>query len=266
MFEYNSRISLGVSGGKDSLSLLKILSEIEANRPHSELIAIFIDEGIKGHRDEALSLAKKNCECYDIELKVFSFKDIFNETMDSIAKKDRILSNCSYCGVLRRRALNKAAKEVKADILATGHNLDDMAQSTLLNVLRGNMSRMSTYDPGGNQYGDFVRRVKPLSEIPERETTLYAYFNDIEFQSIPCPYANEAMRTDVRNYLNRMEEKRPGTKFITYRTGLKIKQNMKNTRILKNCEMCGELTTSKHCRVCQFIEELQCSKKKKSNS
>jgi uncharacterized protein (TIGR00269 family) len=256
MFEYDSTIALGVSGGKDSLVLLDILAELEENKPKAELKAICIDEGINGYRKEALRLAKKHCHRLGVEIIVHSFEDLFGETMDSIAAKNRKLSTCSFCGVLRRRALNDVARAVGADRLATGHNLDDMAQSVLLNMLRGDISRMSAYDPSGASFANFVRRVKPLCEIPEREISLYAYFNNIDFQSAICPYAGEAMRSDIRIFLNRMEEKRPGTKFITYKSGLKIRPFRKNKKNLYQCKKCGSNTNKKLCRVCQMLDEL----------
>lgn len=222
MFEHDSRIAVGVSGGKDSLTLLRLLNVIEEEWPNSEMVAVCIDEGIRGYRDEALRIAERNCRELGVEMTVLSFRDLFGETMDEIAARDRELGACSYCGVLRRRALNEAAASVGADRLATGHNLDDMAQTVLLNVLRGDVPRLEGFDPGGGELAGYVRRVKPLCEVPERETTLYAYLNGMEFQSVPCPYAGEAMRGDVRRFLNQMEVRRPGTKFIVYQTGLKL--------------------------------------------
>lgn len=252
MFEYDSRIAVGVSGGKDSLTLLRLLHKIEARIPKAELIAVCIDEGVSGYRDEALRLTEKNCKELDVEMHILSFKDLFDETMDEIAVKDRELGACTYCGVLRRRALNEAAKKVDADRLATGHNLDDMAQSVLLNVMRGDIKRVHTFNPGGQQLGEYVRRVKPLCEVPEKETTYYAFINDLEFQSLPCPYADEAMRTDARRFINQMEHKRPGTKFTMYQTGLKLRSQAPSSGVVNNCRICGAPTTREVCRSCQL--------------
>jgi uncharacterized protein (TIGR00269 family) len=256
MLDHDSRIALGVSGGKDSLSLLELLKRIEEKYPHSELIAISIDEGISGYRDEALTLASEACKKLGVEHRQESFRDIFGITMDEIAKRQRELSTCSYCGVLRRRALDKAAKALGADRLATAHNLDDMAQTALLNLLRGDLNRLAMIDPGGKELPNFVRRIKPFCEVPERESTLYAYIRGIEFQSLPCPYASEAMRTDARDFLNRMEDKRPSTKFIVYRTALKLTPQDERKSVRHLCKECGEPTTGETCRVCQLIEGL----------
>jgi len=256
MFEYDSRIAVGVSGGKDSLTLLRLLDELEKDRPYAELVAVCVDEGVKGYRDEALTLAEKNCRELGVKMHTVRFRELFGETMDEIAARERELGTCSYCGVLRRRALDEAAKAVDADRLATGHNLDDMAQSVLLNVLRGDVVRMDMFNPGGRGVEGFVRRVKPLCEVPERETTFYAYVNGMEFQSLPCPYAEEAMRSDVRRFLNRMEVKRPGSKFIVYQTGLKIR-GRGDGNVVGRCSVCGSPTRGDLCRACELSGRME---------
>jgi cytoplasmic tRNA 2-thiolation protein 1 len=251
MFEYDSRIAVGVSGGKDSLTLLRLLDELERDRPYAELVAVCVDEGVRGYRDEALSLAEKSCRELGVEMHRVGFRDLFGETMDEIAARDRELGTCSYCGVLRRRALDEATRDVGADRLATGHNLDDVAQGVLMNLLRGDVVRIDGFHPGGRSLEGFVRRAKPLCEVPERETTFYAYVNGLEFQSLPCPYAEEAMRSDVRRFLNRMEVKHPGTKFTIYQTGLKIR-GRGGSGVVGRCRVCGRPARGDLCRVCEL--------------
>jgi len=257
MLDHWSRVAVGVSGGKDSLTLLSILKEIEDETHGSELIAITVDEGIRGYRDEALSIVERACKTMSIEWKLVSFTDLFDTTMDEIAARERALGACSFCGVLRRRILNEAAKNVDADRLATGHTLDDMAQSALLNLLRGDIGKMASLDPAGAKSPGFVRRIKPLCEVPERETTLYAYLRGFEFQATPCPYAGEAMRGDARAFLNRMEATRPGTLFTTYNAALRLAPAATSTEVMRTCRVCGEPSVGDVCRVCQLIEKKQ---------
>lgn len=256
MFEHDSRIAVGVSGGKDSLGLLHVLNDIEAEFPRSEVIAVSIDEGVAGYRDEALAIAGEACRELGVEHHVLSFTDLFGTTMDDIASAPRELTPCSYCGVLRRRALNEAAKRVEADRLATGHNLDDFAQTALMNFLRGDLRRLSLMHPGGGEIQGFVRRVKPYCEVPERESALYAFLEGFRFQEIPCPHASEAMRNDMRAFINRMEVKRPGTTFTVYRTTLKLIPNVESGDLIGRCRLCGEPTTGETCRACQLMEEV----------
>jgi uncharacterized protein (TIGR00269 family) len=254
MLDFDSRIAIGVSGGKDSLSLLQIMEKIESEQPKSELIAISIDEGIQGYRDEALSLAKNATKKLNIEHVIFSFKDLFDTTMEQIATREKDMTPCSFCGVLRRRALNLAAKDVEADRLATGHTLDDMAQTTLLNILRGDIKKLDSYHPGGESVNGFVRRIKPLCEIPERETTFYAYLNNIEFQSIPCPFSDESMRTEIRRFLNRMELNHPSTLFTIFNGTIRLALTVETIGQSKKCKFCGEPTLNETCRVCTIMK------------
>jgi uncharacterized protein (TIGR00269 family) len=255
MLDHWSRVAVGVSGGKDSLTLLHILKEVEDETHGSELIAVTVDEGIRGYRDEALGIVERACKAMDVEWRLVSFADLFGSTMDEIAAGERTLGACSFCGVLRRRALNEVAKRVDANRLATGHTLDDMAQSALLNLLRGDLGKMASIDPGGFTSPGFVRRIKPLCEIPERETTLYAYLQGFELQSTPCPYAGEAMRGDARTFLNMMEATRPGTLFTTYNTALKLIPAATTAETMKTCKICGEPSTGETCRVCQLLQD-----------
>jgi uncharacterized protein (TIGR00269 family) len=257
MFEFDSRIAVGVSGGKDSLGLLNILVSIEKNFPQSELIAVSIDEGISKYREEALSIARESCKRLNVEQLILSFDDLFGMTMDKIASSPRELGLCSYCGVLRRRALNEAARRVEADVLVTAHNLDDMAQTTMLNILRGDYNRLAIMNFSGNSLPGFVKRVKPYCEVPERESALYAYLKSIRFQEMICPYASEAMRSDVRDFLNMMEAKRPGTKYIVFKMALKIPPVLKIDGLLGRCKICGEPTPRENCRVCQLIKKFK---------
>lgn len=260
MLRFDDRLALGVSGGKDSLNLLHILTEIEEKFPRAELIAITVDEGIKGYRDEALGFVKNACEHLGVESLVLSFKELFGYTLDEIMKKmaEKELTPCSYCGVLRRRALNEGAKRVQADRLATAHNLDDTAQTVLLNLMRGDLRRLSEMHPAGGSLPGFVRRVKPFCEVPERESALLAYLRGLEFQSIPCPYAGEAMRNDVRGFLSGMEAKRPGTLFTIFRAAMEIipKMSKEFPEQTSLCRVCGEPTPMETCRVCQLLNEI----------
>jgi len=264
MFKFDDRIAVAVSGGKDSTSLLYILEKIERKFPKSTLVAVTVDEGIKEYRDEALKIAEKNCEKLGVKHHIVSFKELFGYKLDEIVKlmekRKAELSPCAYCGVLRRRALNIAAREVNANKLATAHSLDDEVQTILLNILHGDPLRLARQKPATEEiHQKLVRRVKPFCEIPEREIAFYAFLRKIEFQSYPCPYAPQALRSDIRIMLNRLEEKHPGMKFTIFRSFERIRpalENLAEKEKLGECEICGEPTTGKICKVCEMLQEL----------
>jgi uncharacterized protein (TIGR00269 family) len=265
MLEYDDRIAVAVSGGKDSLSLLHVLAKIERNFPKASIVAVSIDEGIRGYRDKALKVAAENCKKIGVEHFIVSFKELYSYTQDEIVKcmkreEKTELTPCSYCGVLRRKALNIAAREVKANKIATAHTLDDETQTILLNILHGDALRIAREKPVTDYvHSKLVQRIKPFCEIPERETTLYAYIKKIRFQDMPCPYASEAMRNDMRLFLNRMEHKHAGTKFTVFKSIEKIRpaiEKIVKKEELKECSECGEPTTERTCKACQMLQQL----------
>jgi len=183
--------------------------------------------------------------------------------LDEITRKTRIekLTPCAYCGVLRRRALNVAAGQIGANKIATAHTLDDEIQTFLLNIFHGDPSRTarssSVFSPN---HSGIIPRVKPLCEVMERESALYAYVKRVPFQEMPCPYAGEALRNDVRNALNRLEEKHPGMKYTIYRSMEKVQQAMEESikeKTLNECENCGEPTSANLCQTCQILQKLE---------
>lgn len=265
MFEPNDRVAVAVSGGKDSLTLLHILAKMQKLRQKVSLIAITVDEGIRGYRDEAMEIASAKCKELGIENHVFSFKELFNFTLDKIVAKSRQnekneLTPCSYCGVLRRRALNLAARALGTSKIATGHTLDDEVQTILMNFLRGDVVRLAKEKPSTDDvHHKFVRKVKPFCEIPERETALYAYVREIRFQATPCPYASAAYRNDARSILNRMEDKYAGTKYTVFNLLERIRPALKTFELKKNyqeCYECGEPASQGLCKVCELLKKM----------
>ena len=257
MFSPKDHIAVAVSGGKDSQALLQILNKLKIRFPLSKLTAVTIDEGIRGYREEALSLAGAFSESLKIEHKIFSFKELFQVTLDEIVQRQSKMSPCSYCGVLRRRAIEKAARAVGADVIATAHNIDDEVQTILLNILHGGAERLARTGPVLRDPSmRFIPRVKPLCEIYEREIALYTYISGLEFQSVPCPYRNRALRNDIRDALDMLEKKHPGLKHTAYSSKMRLSNLLGDRDVKLNCcRICGEWTGRDLCGVCRITIE-----------
>jgi uncharacterized protein (TIGR00269 family) len=257
MLKYGEKIGVAVSGGKDSLVLLRILAELSKNKG-STLVAITIDEGILGYREEALRFARGLSEQLGIPHRVYGFKDLFGYTMDEVVKMKGDISSCAACGIFRRRALDIAADKEEVDVLATAHNLDDIIQTFFINVFNGDLKRISWISPVSQPSRAFkLKRIHPMSEIYEKEISLYALLEGIPLQSVNCPYMEEGIRSEVRLYLNSMEEKHPGIKYNIYYTALRIAERLDFPVEARKCDVCGFPSIGKICQVCQLLSKIE---------
>lgn len=261
LIESNDKIAVALSGGKDSSNTLYLLNKIFRNNPKIKLVAITIDEGIKGYRDKSIKGTKTFCKKLGIEHHILSFEEKFNTSLDKIAKKIGKDGMCTICGVLRRYLLNQKARELKANKVATGHNLDDECQSILMNLIKGDLLRLARFgpDPKIKDHPKFIQRIKPMIMIPERESALYALVNEIPAYFGECPYAVfNPLRGESREFLNRLENESPGIKYSLLRSTEKIspliKEVFRKERI-KTCEKCGEPTSGKVCKVCEILKK-----------
>lgn len=266
MLNFNDHLAVAVSGGKDSLSILHILAKLRKFRPKTTLTAVTVDEGIKGYRDEALEIASALCKKLEVPQHIVSFKELYGFTLDEMIARVRErgkteLTACAYCGVLRRRAINAGAKQVKADKIATGHTLDDEVQTELMNIFHGDIARLAKEKPVTSEvHPMFVQKIKPFCEIPEKESALYAYVKKITFQDTPCPYASEALRNDIRGMLNCMEAKHAGTKFTVFKAMERLRPAIEETvkkENFKTCMECGEPSALDLCKACEMLRHVR---------
>ncbi|MFQ6134412.1 MAG: TIGR00269 family protein [Nitrososphaerales archaeon] len=256
MMKHGDTVAVAVSGGKDSLSLLEVLSRLTPI--HGEkIVAITVDEGIKEYRDEAIELSRKMVSKIGLEQEVVSFRSLFGFALDEALgmRSDQRVSACAVCGVLRRRAIDLGAERVGADVVATAHNLDDFLQTYFINLTNGDTGRLEFLNPNFEAQIDIPRRVKPFIEIYEEEIAFYAYLSGIPFQTTPCPYMDEGIRTEIRSFLNNLERRHPGIKYSTFNTALKLTANAQPPqRRSRRCERCGHPSSDSICSTCRTIQ------------
>ena len=258
MIKSGDTVGVAVSGGKDSLSLLHVLKKISTHR-NFKLKAITVDEGIPGYRDEALKIVEEFCGKINVQHKVYSYDSLFGTTLEQTLEfgGNQRLSSCSICGILRRRAMDFGGKDLEVDVIATGHNLDDMLQTFVINLLSGDTKKIGWMDPDTSV--NEARKIKPFCEIYENEIVFYAFTNGIPFQSEECPHMDEGIRTEIRNFLNSLEKCHSGIKNNMYKSILKISSSLKasNNTEWRFCSMCGNQCTSEICSVCNTLVNLR---------
>jgi len=271
LLEYNDKVCVATSGGKDSLAVL-YMTNLYCKKYGIECFALAIDEGIAGYRDHTLDDLKIFCEKYEVKLHIVSFKEKFGDTLDNI--KDRAITEynkkpCTVCGIFRRTLLNRSARELGATKLVTGHNLDDEAQSFMMNTILGNMSHNASLGPitGLNDNNKFVPRVKPLYFMLEKETRLFALLKEFKVEFTECPNIDMSFRAVIRDEINTIETKLPGAKNGIVNAFLEILpllkdhyREQKQKKTFSYCKRCNDACSSDICNSCKLEEELGMSK------
>lgn len=256
LIEKGDKVLVALSGGKDSVMLLHILNNLRKRRI-IDIVAVTIDEGISGYREHGVSIATQNAEMLGIKHRIVSFKDYIGGTLDEIMKDSSDRNACTYCGVFRRWILNQVAREEGATKIATGHNLDDEAQSIMMNYLEGNIQNLTRIGVRSeSSYEGFTVKIKPLREIPEKETALYALACDLPVHLAGCPYAGDSFRAKIGTFLKQISQEHPTIMYSTLRGFDKIKPVLKEEFSQKAymgvCEECGEPAAGKFCKACSF--------------
>jgi uncharacterized protein (TIGR00269 family) len=256
MLQRTDRIAVAYSGGKDSTVLLSMLLEIQQRFPESEVIAITLQEGSQqdSERQRVLTEVTRQLK---VEHVTSTYKDLFSITLDEIAERaqevESPLSPCAICGTLRRQGLNVLARNIKADKLALGHNLDDEVQSMLMNLIRGDVQRLGRITPylkGVERW--LIPRIKPLYHLLERDIQLYSQLLGLPIYLPQCPYKPTSLRTEIREWLNNFEHLHPGSKYNLHASFMKIIDILQQEieKPFQKCQLCGELTSRDICAVC----------------
>ena len=176
-----------------------------------DLRLLSIDEGISGYRDDSLETVKRNQLQYKLPLTILSYRDLYGWSMDEIVGMIGRRGNCTFCGVFRRQALDRGAHAIGADKIVTGHNADDLAETVLLNVLRGDVPRLQRCTLATTGADGALPRSKPFKHAYEKEIVMYAHFKRLDYFSTECIYSPNAYRGFAREFLKDIERVDPRT-------------------------------------------------------
>lgn len=245
-------------GLADSTVLAHVLTLLNKRHDYGlDLFLLSIDEGIAGYRDDSLETVKRNETQYGIPLEVVSYKTLYNWTMDEIVKEIGLKNNCTFCGVFRRQALDRGAAKMKAVKMATGHNADDVAETILLNIVRGDIARLARCTSIITGEEGALPRCKPFKYTYEKEIVMYAYFKKLDYFSTECTYSPNAYRGFAREFIKDLEAIRPqaildiissGERFRIDSTAKMPEQGL--------CERCGYISSQKWCKACVLLDGL----------
>ena len=198
MIRNGDRIAVGVSGGKDSLVLLTVLSELKRFYPIPyEIVPIHLRMGFPG---EDSSAASALCDALGLTLQEVQ-TDIY-EVVFETRKED---SPCSLCANLRRGILCSTAKSLGCDVLALGHHFDDAVETLIMNLFVE--GRFGCFSPVTELSRMQVRVIRPLLYVQESEIRRFVRTAEIEIAPKRCPADGNTKREEAKQFLAELEKK-----------------------------------------------------------
>ncbi|MGC8987369.1 MAG: TIGR00269 family protein [Infirmifilum sp.] len=257
LIEEGDRVAVAVSGGKDSLTTLYLLTKF-SKELKSEVFGVAVDEGIAGYREYKLQALSKLANDLGVKIFIGRFKDYFDMTLDEAVERLRgkgmKIKPCSVCGVFRRFIMNKMARELGATKLATGHNLDDEVQVFVMNALKAHIEGVEREGINSRTTGEgLVPRIKPLYLITEKEVLTYTLLKGIHTPFVECPYIVYALRHPIRHWINHVEDETPSFKYkVLALKELTRKLLPKPLEGAQRCLVCGEPSSRPVCKACLF--------------
>lgn len=256
LIDKNDKVIVACSGGKDSTTVLYLLQKFGYN-----VEALIIDLLIGEWSKKNIKNIKNFCTDIGVKLHVVNIRDELNASMcyirSTIQEKSR-LSNCYVCGVIKRWILNRKAKELMANKIATGHNLDDEVETILMNIFKGDIELALTMGPktGINKVNGFVTRVKPLYFCTNNDVKRYSIAMNFPVVYDPCPCSFGSFRRDMRKLVELFSKGERRKKEWAVLNFLSIIEKLKKSTIssnVKNCEICGEPTRKNVCKTCELL-------------
>lgn len=250
-----SKIIVALSGGKDSTLVAHMLHKLGY---HIE--GFHIDLKIGKYSEDCLIKVREICKNLDIKLNLYDIKKEMGSSMcylrSGIQQRSKgQIKNCAICGVIKKWIINKNVRRLKADYIATGHNLDDEAQTFLMNIMKGSPQLSANLGVVTKNISDkkFIPRIKPLFYIPEDEIRKYTKKLGLPVHYQGCPCAIDSYRIQVRKFLETLPNKDKlniVNNFESLRGQIKKPENS----IIKYCEACGEPARNALCKKCSLME------------
>lgn len=207
MIDGDDRVLIGISGGKDSLALWHILKGVGI-----EADGLYLNLGIGDYSVRSGELARKFAEANGLELKTVDLVDQVGFDIPGGARSAR-RPTCSVCGLSKRHLLNREARVGGYDIVATGHNLDDESATLLGNLLHWQNEYVARQAPTlPDDEAGFVKKVKPLVRLGEKETAAYCVLRGIDYVVDECPMVGGNTGLAYKEALSVLEATSPGTR------------------------------------------------------
>jgi len=200
LIDKGDRILVGVSGGKDSLILLDVLSKLlKKSDVKFEIVAVHISVSNIPYAIDK-EYIQNLCDSLSIPF-VFRVIDV---DFDNEALNKKKKSNCFVCSWYRRTELFKICEEFKCNKLALGHHMDDVVQTLLLNMAF--QGSISTMPPSLDVFDGGIKIIRPLVFVPEKEMIEYQQLKQFVLQKKNCPFEEQSNRKKMKDIIAQLED------------------------------------------------------------
>jgi len=250
------KILVALSGGKDSTVTAHLLKKFGYN-----IEGFHINLGMGDYSKNCLDAVKELCKQENIKLHLYGIREEMGNSMCYIrtaiqTSNGKGLKNCAICGVIKKWIMNREARKLKMNKIATGHNLDDEVQTFLMNMFKGSpqLSANSGAITKNIRNEKFITRIKPLFYIAEDDIREYAKEKKLPVVFEHCPCALDSYRIQMRKFSNSLTTKQKQNIMKNFESISNKIQKLKSTEKLNYCEVCGEPSRNKICRMCQLMK------------
>ena len=203
MIEEGDVIAVGISGGKDSLALLKTLAEMRRFYPKKyEVKAITIDMGFEG---SDYSSIEEYCKNLNVEYRVTTTeiaRIIFDVRKES--------NPCSLCAKMRRGSLHLTAQEMGCNKVALGHHFDDVVETFMMNLFFE--GRLGCFSPVTYLSNRKITLIRPMIYATEKDVVYFARRQALPVLTSLCPEDHNTERENMKNLLADIERTNNGLK------------------------------------------------------
>ena len=204
MIREGDKIAVGVSAGKDSLTLLCALAALKRFYPKKfELCAITVDMGFEGADFSSIA---KLCEELDVPYHI-----VPTEIQKIIFELRKEKNPCSLCAKMRRGALHTAAKELGCNTVALGHHFDDVVETFMLNLFFE--GRLGCFQPVTYLSRMDIRLIRPMIYMPEKDVRYFANGANLPVIKSPCPADGNTQREEMKQLLAKLDRENKGLRY-----------------------------------------------------
>jgi len=255
MLKNVKKLLIAVSGGKDSVTMLHILHQV-CKELNIEMLGLVIDTGIGEFSRRQVDVAITLFKMFKIDYRVESFSSYGIDILRPDLERKVRRPPCSICGIAKRYIMNKVAIEENCQAIATGHNMIDIAQYAIANILTGNVEYLRKLLPKTEEGPKMARRIRPLYFIDEKETKLYVETLRLPYVSETCPLAHkrDTMQDTVRMFVRELEDKHPGSirHFVEKLSNKIINMLPMEEDRYSTCKICGMPSKGEICSFCKI--------------